>query len=72
MWIFSVAAEEPNRLYSLYTMQIFPSRSYLRAAETGGNQGGHDDHGDHDLDGGRDVTCSHLGCLCLLFARYKT
>jgi hypothetical protein len=31
------------------------SVSYL-AAKSGGDQGGHDDHGDHDLDGGRDVT----------------
>jgi hypothetical protein len=65
-WTFSVAAEEPSRLYViLNTMQIFPPVSYLSAAETGGNQGGHDGHGDHDLDGGRDVACSHVGCLCL-------
>jgi hypothetical protein len=30
---------------------ITPSVSYL-AAEAGGDQGGHDDHGDNDLDGG--------------------
>jgi hypothetical protein len=38
---------------------IPPKSSYL-AAESGGDQGGHDDNGDHNLDG---VSCSHLECF---------
>jgi hypothetical protein len=61
------AGKEPNWFYLFTSCTTSPSASAYLAAETGGDQGGHDDHGDHDLDGGRDVSCSHLGCLlCLL------
>jgi hypothetical protein len=35
--------------------------SYLARAESRGNQGGHDDHGDYNLDGGGNVR--HIDCL---------
>jgi hypothetical protein len=70
-WTFYVAAEEPSRLHVLmHTMRIFPLGSYLSAAETGGNQGGHHDHGHHDLDSGRGVACSHFGCFFLSFSDF--
>jgi hypothetical protein len=41
------------------------SSTYL-AVEGGGDQGGHDDHGDNDLDGGGDGR-SHVECVvCFL------
>jgi hypothetical protein len=39
---------------------IKPSPVSYLAAESGGDQGGHDDHGDDDLDGGRNG--SHVEC----------
>jgi hypothetical protein len=62
------AGEEPNcRLYAHLHSIDTPPVSYL-VAESGGDQGGHDDHGDNDLDGGG--SGSHLEyilCLLLLF-----
>jgi hypothetical protein len=49
--------KEPNRFYP--TILLY--HTYL-AAESGGDQGGHDDHGDDDLDGGGDGS-SHVECM---------
>jgi hypothetical protein len=52
-------------LFSLFTPPIGRTillySTYL-AVEGGGDQGGHDDHGDNDLDGGGDGR-SHVECV---------
>jgi hypothetical protein len=51
----------PNKSVHQCKATIHQLTTYL-AAEGGGDQGGHDDHGDHDLDGLRDGR-SHVESL---------
>ena len=49
----------------IHTIHSIRPVSYLVRTESRGSQGGHDDHGDNNLDGGRGSGC-HFGDLWLL------